>query len=143
MEVSTKGFKGSHYATFSESLISPLILAGCPAKICTKCGLPQVQITELHHPGGTQFQGKYSGQKDIQGGLTTKGASGRILGSSHCSCEAPVEYKRGVVLDMFIGSGTSALEAKRLGRDYIGIDISGKYVDISNQRLKNIEESLF
>jgi len=141
MEVPTKGFKGSHYATFPINLISPLILAGSPAKICVYCGLPKVQIVESSHPGGTQFQGKYSGQKDTQGGLTTKGSFGRVIGDSHCSCE-PQEYERGVVLDPFSGSGTTALAAKKLGRSYIGIDISGEYVEMSRSRLSNIEESL-
>lgn len=40
-----------------------------------------------------------------------------------------------VVLDPFVGTGTSAIAAKRLGRNYIGIDVDEKYVDITNQKL--------
>ena len=49
------------------------------------------------------------------------------------------------VFDPFIGSGTTAEECKKLGRNYIGFDISEKYVDYTNKRLKHIitEESLF
>ena len=36
-----------------------------------------------------------------------------------------------VVLDPFMGVGTTALVAKRLGRKYIGFDISGEYVNIA------------
>jgi len=41
------------------------------------------------------------------------------------------------VLDPFVGTGTTAVAAKRLGRRYIEIDIDPKYVEISNEKLKN------
>jgi len=142
MTVATKGSSIGHYATFPEQLISPLIIAGSPDKVCAKCGLPVVQVVELSHPGKTQFQGKYSEQDEIQGGLTTKGSFGRIVGKTHCSCELP-EYERAIVLDPFMGSGTTAIVAKKLGRDYIGIDLNDGYVKMSKQRLNQIPESLF
>jgi DNA modification methylase len=40
-----------------------------------------------------------------------------------------------IVLDPFVGSGTTAVAAKRLGRRYVGIDISEKYVERTRQRL--------
>jgi len=40
-----------------------------------------------------------------------------------------------IVLDPFVGSGTTAVAAKRLGRRYIGIDISPAYVRHARQRL--------
>ena len=40
-----------------------------------------------------------------------------------------------VVVDPFIGSGTSAIAAKQLNRHYIGIDINPAYVSISEERL--------
>lgn len=41
----------------------------------------------------------------------------------------------GIVLDPFIGSGTTALAALCLGRKYIGIDISQEYIDLCNRRI--------
>lgn len=40
-----------------------------------------------------------------------------------------------IVFDPFVGTGTSAIAAKRLGRRYIGIDIDEKYIDIANRKL--------
>ena len=40
-----------------------------------------------------------------------------------------------VVLDPFVGTGTTVIAAKRLGRKYIGIDIDKKYVEITNEKL--------
>lgn len=44
-----------------------------------------------------------------------------------------------VVLDPFVGTGTTGVAAKRLGRRFIGIDVDPKYVEISSKKLE-IEE---
>ncbi len=43
-----------------------------------------------------------------------------------------------VVLDPFVGSGTTAVAAKKLGRKFIGIDINLEYVKIAQKRLENV-----
>jgi len=40
-----------------------------------------------------------------------------------------------IVLDPFNGTGTTALAAKRLGRNFIGFDLSQEYIDITNSKL--------
>lgn len=53
--------------------------------------------------------------------------------------ETPIEAgcpPGGIVLDPFIGSGTTAIVARRLGRRYIGIEPNPEYVSIINRRLK-------
>ncbi len=44
-------------------------------------------------------------------------------------------YSNDVVLDPFIGSGTTAVAAQEAGRNWIGYDISQEYVDLSYKRL--------
>lgn len=48
-----------------------------------------------------------------------------------------------IVLDPFSGSGTSALAAARLGRNYIGIEILENYCEASRNKLFNVEDTLF
>ena len=43
--------------------------------------------------------------------------------------------KGDLVLDPFIGSGTTAVVAKALGRNWIGIEKEKKYVDLANRRV--------
>lgn len=43
-----------------------------------------------------------------------------------------------VVLDCFIGSGTTAVAAKNTGRQFIGFEINPKWAKIANDRLNNI-----
>lgn len=47
-----------------------------------------------------------------------------------------------IVLDPFIGSGTTAVAAIELGRSYIGIDIRADYCDLSRQRTSGIQMKL-
>jgi len=42
-----------------------------------------------------------------------------------------------IVLDPFMGGGTTALASKKLNRDYIGFDINQKYLDMTEERLEN------
>lgn len=43
------------------------------------------------------------------------------------------------ILDPFMGSGTTAVVAKKLNRNYIGYEIVENYIDIANNRLKKLE----
>ena len=44
-----------------------------------------------------------------------------------------------LILDPFVGSGTVAVAAKRMGKRYIGIDANIEYVDIANRRLAELD----
>ena len=47
-----------------------------------------------------------------------------------------------VVFDPFVGSGTTAVVAKRLGRRFLGCDIKPEYVKIAEERLKTLQKTL-
>ena len=70
--VTTKPFKGAHFAVFPSDLIEPCILAGCP--------------------------------------------------------------KDGVVLDPFMGSGTTGMVAQQLGRKWIGCELNAEYISMQKNR---------
>jgi DNA modification methylase len=75
--VTTKPYKGAHFATFPPDLIEPCILAG-------------------------------SREGDI-------------------------------VLDPFMGSGTTAMVARKLGRKYIGCELNEKYGDLQDERIRSLD----
>lgn len=54
--------------------------------------------------------------------------------------EIPIKFgcpKGGIVCDIFMGSGTTALVAKKLGRNYVGIELNEKYIEIAEKRINN------
>lgn len=56
-----------------------------------------------------------------------------------------VEWTNGVVVDPFMGSGTTGVACANLDREFIGIEIEPKYFDIACRRIENAlrQERLF
>jgi len=48
----------------------------------------------------------------------------------------------GIILDPFAGSGTTLMAAKKIGRDFIGIEKEKEYVSIANARIKAVQRPL-
>jgi len=57
-------------------------------------------------------------------------------------CIKMYSFPNDVVLDPFMGSGTVATTAKKLGRRYIGYDLKQKHVDYANNRLASITDDM-
>jgi len=51
-------------------------------------------------------------------------------------------FEGDVVLDPFMGSGSSAVAAKKLGRHFVGYEINPAYIDLSHQRLGRLETEI-
>lgn len=79
--IPTKPYAEAHFATFPETLIEPMVLAGCP--------------------------------------------------------------KDGLVLDPFSGAATTGVVSKKLGRNYIGIELNPEYVKLSEERLAGVTTPMF
>jgi site-specific DNA-methyltransferase (adenine-specific) len=61
-------------------------------------------------------------------------------------CEIPIKFgcpPNGIVLDPFMGSGTTAIVAKKLGRNFIGIELNQDYIAIAEKRINSIPKTLF
>jgi DNA modification methylase len=50
---------------------------------------------------------------------------------------------RNTILDPFMGSGTTLVAAKELGRNAIGIEIEPKYYEIAKRRIQNVTTDMF
>lgn len=137
-EINTKGFSEAHFATFPEALVETPIKAGCPEFICVKCGKAKEKITIS---SGTLRDGN---RRQTQVGDHYKICSGKDLANhklknpdkiiyTDCYCNAA--FEGGLVLDPFFGSGTTGVVAKKLNRNYIGIELNPEYIEIAERRL--------
>ena len=55
--------------------------------------------------------------------------------------ECPIDAgcpENGIVLDIFMGSGTTGVVAKKQNKNYIGIELNRDYIDIANDRINKI-----
>jgi DNA modification methylase len=137
----TANYKGAHFAVFPEKLIEPMILsATSEGGECDECGCPAVRQVERRRvptrPGmltkvaGTS--GKTSGNRDPGRHITTVASLGFRGG---CSCGLDSSRPQ-IVLDPFLGSGTTAVVANRLGRSCIGIEINPTYAKMAEERIR-------
>jgi len=147
LAVNPKGFPEAHFATYPERLIEPLIKAGTPERgCCSQCGQPWVRVVERAKyepevvPVGIRNVDASRGDKTrkLSGDDYNKQASSITLGfRPSCACGV-AETTPAIVLDPFIGSGTTAVVAKKLGRRYIGVDLNPDYVAMAERRLGRI-----
>lgn len=141
-EVTTEPYSGSHYATWPRKLLTRPIESMCPREVCRTCGEPRRRVMgEAEYVGqdGERVKphvwpsaiddrmGAHSKKKD--GGIT---AHRPTLGWTDCGHD---DYRRGIVLDPFAGSGTTLAVATGLGRDAIGIDIDARNADLAAERV--------
>lgn len=110
--VATSGYRSGHHAAFPEALVERPVLAGCPERVCTTCGQPW---------------GRQPATRQL-GCLA-------VLGKLYPSCTCRSRWTPGLVLDPFMGSGTTALVAERLGRDWLGVELNPDFVALAERRL--------
>jgi len=53
-------------------------------------------------------------------------------------CIKMLSWKGAVVLDPFLGTGTTARVCKKLGRNFIGVELSEAYCEIARKRTSNV-----
>jgi site-specific DNA-methyltransferase (adenine-specific) len=109
--IGTGRYPGAHFATFPRELVRRPLLAACPELVCTACTRPWQRPKQ---PVGERRRPRPALQ-------------------AACQCRAPT--RRGIVLDPFIGAGTTALEAEQRGRDWLGIELNPVYAELARQRL--------
>jgi site-specific DNA-methyltransferase (adenine-specific) len=134
----------AHYATFPEKLVEPIIKVATSQKgCCPKCGSPWCRVIDSRQIKRERPNDKTDRHNQGEGvnscGNTVAGVESTTLGwRATCDCNAG-EPIPSIVYDPFMGSGTVAAVATRLGRNYCGSELSKDYLD--NQAVLRIAES--
>ena len=147
----TASYKEAHFAGFPPELAETCIQAGCPEKICAECETPYKKVMErektikakksevrgmpvgdkivYHRKLGAKYEEKMKENPLIDKGL-----------QKQCDCETD-ETKPGIVLDCFMGSGTTAMVAQNLFRKWIGVELNPEYEKLIKKR--TAQQTLF
>jgi len=139
--INPQPFSEAHFATFPEKLVEPMLKMGCPEFVCKKCGKARVKIYK--HKNAIIELSKRCLEKRAAGLLTQvqgtqiSPATNKFIGYTDCGCGA--DFRPGVVLDMFGGSGTVGKVAAQLKRDYVLIELQGEYIKIAEERLGAVD----
>jgi len=146
--IPTEPYPGAHFATFPRALVRPMVKAGCPEKTCATCGAPWKRMVEKSRTfesgsgrSGSPPVGKHG--RDLQGGGETLDIRRgpvvhvRTLGfTPTCSCPA-ADPVPSILLDPFVGSGTTCIVAWELGRRSIGFEASAAYSALARNRVRD------
>lgn len=143
----------SHFAVFPEDLPAICILAGTSEKgCCPACGAPWARVLKRESVSPKDYNGKWSA-------ADKQAASRRVLANVRGAREAggphdnpfPEPVSAGwepgckcgieetvpcVVLDPFLGSGTSALVALNAHRYFIGIELNPSFAALAEKRIE-------
>jgi DNA modification methylase len=157
--IATSPFPEAHFATFPPALVEPCILAGTSERgVCPCCGAPWVRVIRKRSDVRTPYATIGTGQKarasrndgigpnkvlreDGRGGDLATTQCETIGWRASCSCNSERGYTDPIpatVLDPFLGAGTTALVAARLGRDCIGIELSPAYAAMAERRTATV-----
>jgi DNA modification methylase len=106
------GFRSTHHAIYPQALAERMIAAGCPEARCARCRQPWKRrvIRALGH-------------------TATRSAL-----APTCACKSAAR-EPGLVLDPFMGSGTTAVAAEKLDRDWLGIELNPEFANVARARI--------
>jgi site-specific DNA-methyltransferase (adenine-specific) len=111
--IPTAGYRGAHHAVFPERLVRAPLLATCPERVCSSCGTPWKRARANRIADVVQLPPL----------------------ERRCDCTGN-DTRPGIVLDPFIGSGTTAIAAEQNGRDWIGIEINPEFAALAEGRIR-------
>ena len=167
--ITSRGYKGAHFATFPKKLVEPCILAGTSAKgVCPECGAPWTRkvkrVRAATRPGTntkvaaeamrlpSEEPGRAPGAARFEKS-TLMGIIGNRDPERHCTTTETVGWYPGckcdagepvpaIVCDPFTGSGTVAAVAVGFGRRFVGSELNPAYHELIRRRMSTVTPAM-
>jgi len=140
----------SHFATFGEKLVTPMILAGTSPQACQICGAPWTRVIKKRKFERAETQSQLqdgiherSGAKSLatmrqayrKEGLESPPSPETLGWKPTCKCAGNDGSGKCIVLDPFAGACTTGVMAKKLDRSYVMIDANPDYCVMGEKRI--------
>ncbi|MBA7649667.1 hypothetical protein ES703_57465 [subsurface metagenome] len=148
-EFPTQPYPEAHFAVFPEKLPELCIKAATPeVGCCSKCGAPWVRITKPSEEYAEllgkdwniqekdKAEGKISGHHRKHDAPSVTAQYQTIGWKPSCNCNTLKPPVPSLVLDPFMGAGTTLKVAKKLNRKATGYEISQEYCQLSADRCR-------
>ncbi|MBA7684452.1 hypothetical protein ES703_92847 [subsurface metagenome] len=148
-EFPTQPYPEAHFAVFPEKLPELCIKAATPeAGCCSKCGAPWTRVIKkafANHDGATRTaypEGSSAKRLALlrqaarARGAEYRNISETIAWQPTCSCNA--DKVPSLILDPFLGAGTTLWVARILGRRAVGYELSESYCALSLERNRQL-----
>jgi len=138
-------YREAHFATFPTEIPRRAIKAGTSEKgCCQKCGAPWSRVVarqQIKRDRPNDYT-KRTGEDGTGNSCANSvaGVESRTIGwEATCGCNAgqPVPC---VVLDPFLGSGTTIAVARQLGRHGVGCELNPEYAELARVRIGKAEK---
>jgi hypothetical protein len=142
----TKPFKSAHFATFCEELLlNPIKSSTSEKGCCPACNAPYKRILlkkpmVIRKTDRMAQMGEF-GRTQASGTMLSPAESKTVGWQQTCSCILDCAWgdpEPCLILDPFMGSGTVGVVSKKLGRDFVGIDLNADYCKMAEERINSI-----
>lgn len=147
--ITTRPYKGAHFAVFPPALVEPCLLAGTSERgHCPACGARARRKVVRHtsFEGGSARAGRTADQVNASGkhiggvnGGNHNLKMGPVVSSAttgwSLSCVCGLKPVPDIVLDPFMGSGTTAAVAVAHGRQFVGCELNPAYKPLQDERI--------
>ena len=119
--LAASNYRGAHFATYPTHLVERMLLAGCPERRCRTCRAPFTRPIRR---------------------LGTEALRLTLAPTCHCTpthntSDTHPNSEPGIVLDPFLGSGTTAIVAEEHQRDWLGIELNPNFANLAWQRIQD------
>lgn len=142
-------FEKDHYASYPEELVRRPIQASVPKQICSNCGNYRLKVYDkLGESSYENMKGKDTSHFRSEQGIKQNMRADRecydrpaVERWIECGCNNPTYTTAGIILDPFMGTGTTAIEAIRQDVNYIGIELNDNFIEMANARIETFKKS--
>jgi DNA modification methylase len=146
--INTESYPGAHFAVMAKKVAERCVLAATSEKgCCAKCGAPIARVVETtsldrnelppDHPEWrpSRYDDGKAGDPQSPGAGQRYSEAKTVGWQATCACAD--ETVPCTVLDPFLGSGTTAVVARRLGRNSVGVELGDEFAELARERMES------